>query len=366
MKDMNMSAMDSFRKSKEKPKDHVTPPPEGHALDEILKDKNKFHLFSKLLERYGREDLASRLMKGELEENDISRLEEERLRFLEIMARLERVKSLMTEENIAALARKHPDFEKVVNLIRPEKTKRVIQGQLEEMAFTDEYRFDLITNLMENYDSYKNGKYKALNDKVEKMCADGKFTPQEYSDTLAIPDRRKKAAVLKELADRTHGKFKKVINFLMHGKLSRSKVEELETTGILMESSVDELDHYQRDIGSELFLSIDTNEHMRNALARELTDDRTPEETKFGFSDIKREASSIFDEKEEKKAWEVFKKREAYDAAYDYEQDALKDKFIEERKQEHKKKNVKNTGFWASILAALFEGKINNTKDKLK
>ena len=361
-----MGILDSFRQSKEKPRDHVIPPAEGHTLAQILKDKNKSHLFGKLLDRYGRDDLALRLAKGELEENDVSLLEEERLRFSEIMARSEKIKSLTTEENIIEFAHRHPDFEKIVNLLGPEKAKKVIQSQLDEIAFTDEYRFDRIADSMEAYDSYKNGKYKAVNDQVEQMCKDGKFTPQEYLDALAIQDRRKKAEALKELANKTHGKFKKVVNFLSHGRLSRDRLEELETSRTLIESSVDELNRYQSDIGSELFLSVDTNEHMRNALSRELVDDRTLVETKPGFSDIKREASTTFNQAEFDTAWDDFKKREAYGAAYDYEQDSLKDKFIDEQKRKHKEKNAQRKGFWQSIFESLFEGMINSKKNTLQ
>lgn len=361
-----MGILDSFRQSKEKPRDHVIPPREGHTLAEVLKDKTKSHLFGKLLDRYGREDLARRLLEGKLKEGDIELLEEERLRFSDIMARSEKIKNLMTEENVIEFAHKHPEFEKIVNLLGPEKAKKVVQSQLDEIAFTDEYRFDRIADGVEAYDSYKNGEYKALNDKVEKMCADGKFTPQEYLDALAITDRRKKAEALKELANRTHGKFKKVINFLMRGRLSKGKLEELEVSEVLIGNSVDELDSYQRDIGYELSFSVDTNEYMRDALSRELTDDRTPEEPKLGFGEIKREASTSFDQGEFDAAWSDFKKREAYGAAYDYEQDPLKDKFIEEQKQRYKEKNAQRKGFWASILEALFEGNINSKKATLE
>ena len=361
-----MGILDSFRQSKEKSRDHAIPPKEGHTLAEILKDKKNSHLFGKLLDRYGREDLALRLMKGELKENDISLLEEERLRFEEIMARSEKIKSLLTEEGIIEIAQKHPEFEKIINLIGPEKAKRVIQSQLDEIAFTDEYRFDRIADGVEEYDSYKNGKYKEVNNRVEQMCADGKFTPQEYLDTLAITDRRKKAEALKELANRKHGKFKKVINFCLRGKLSKNRLEEMETSEALMGSSIDELNSFQEDIGSELFFSVDTNEYMRDALSSELIGERAPEEPKLGFGDIKRESSATFNQGEFDVAWNDFKKKEAYEAAYDYEQDSLKDKFIEEQKQKYKEKNTQRKGFWAGILATLFEGNINSKKATLE
>jgi len=369
-----MGIIDSFRKSKDEKKDenkeHPTPPPEGHVLVEILQDKKKFGLFSMLLGKDGYGDLALRLVKGELKGDDIGLLEQERLAFSEKLTKSEKIKKLLTKENVIGFARNHPEFEKIINLVGPEKAIKAIQGQLEEISITDENRFDNISDSIQTYDSYKNGKYKEVNDRVEKLCKDKNITPQEYLDALAIKDPKEKEKALKELSKRTYGKFKSTINFISRGKWAKNTtLEGLKTSEISLEDSVAELDNYQRDIGSVLFYSISDNDDMRKAMSNELINERTPEKPKTGLGDIKQEiGENTLDEDKFGADWEAFKEREAYGAAYDNEQGALKDKFLSEQKEAYKKKNanVGGKGWWHSFLAILFEGKINSKKDTLK
>ncbi|MCE9549322.1 hypothetical protein K8Q98_02905 [Candidatus Nomurabacteria bacterium] len=361
-----MGILDTFRKSKEVERPNAAPVKKGFTLAEILQDKEKSHLFGKLLERYGREDLSLRLTKGELEENDIANLEQDRLHFVEIMDKAEKVKGLLTTENVVEFAHNHPEFEQIVNLVGPEKAKKVIQGQLVELAFADEYRFDIIADRVETYESYKNGEYKKLNEKVEKMLEDGNFTEQEYIDALNIQDPKAKKKALQELASKSQGKFKKVVNFLSRGKFTRGKLEELENNGISMEKALEELNSHQSEIGSVLFGTMTADKGMREALHAEITGVKKEGEKKTSFGDARREKAAVFNQASFDAAWEEFKKREAYGAAHHYEKDGLKDMFIEEQKQAYREKSGEAKGFWESIFSSFFEEEINSKKNTLE
>lgn len=360
-----MGILDSFKKNREAGKEQITPPPRGHTLAEILQDKHNSHLFGKMLEMDGHQDLALRLIEGKLERDDINLLEEQRLKFSEKVTQSEKIGRLLTEENVIEIARNHPDFATIINLVGPKKAIKAIQGQLKAMCITEEYRFNAIAGPIETYDSYKNGEYKKTNDKVEKLCKDMGITPKEYLDALAIEDPEEKKATLKKLARGQYGKFQTAWNKIS-GK-ERKNFRDLKGSETLMESSVAQLDGYRDDIGYTLFYSISGNDDMRNALTRELLSENAPAiETENGFGDAKKETASAFNEREFDRDWEAYKKQMTYDTSTDSEKDYLKDAFIDNKKEAYRKKSVKAKGFWGSIFATLFEGKINSKRDTLK
>ncbi len=363
-----MGIFDSFRKSKEKEKaPHTTPPPPGHTLTEVLQDKNKSHLFGELLKRDGNEDLALRLASGKLEESDIFYLEQQRKIFSEKMTQSEKIEALLTKDNVIEFARNHPEFEKVINLLGPEKAIKVIQGQLKNISITDEYRFNSIASAIETYEGYRTGELKTVNDKVEKLCKDKKITPKEYLDALAITDPEEKERVLRELSDRTYSGFSKAINFISRGAFKKnSTLEDLRYSEFLMETSIDELNAYQNNIGAALFASLSGNEEMRSSLFSGLLNEKATEEAKPGFKDAKKEsASNTFTEKKFNEDWEAYKKASGYETASALDQDATKDAFIEEQKGKYQEKNKQAQGFWASIFTTLLEEMINNKKAEL-
>lgn len=359
-----MGILDSFRKSRE-PKNHTTPPPVGHTLKEILQDKNKSHLFGKLLERDGHEDLALRIATGKLEESDIVLLEQQRVVFSEKLTHTDKIEKLLTKDNIIEFARNHPDFEKIVNLIGPEKAAQVIKNQLKDISITDESRFDGIASALETYTSYKEGDYKTRNDQVEKMCRDGEFTPQEYLKAIAITDPREKRKALQELANRTRSGFQAAKSFISFGKFGNKETADLEVSQRSMETSITELEGHHQAVGAMLFCTVSGNENMRNSLFGELANEKAPEEKKSGFSDTRKEAGSAFNESNFTKDWEEYKKKAGYATEDVAGQDIIKDMFLDEQKQAYKEKMKENKGFWASIFITFMEGMITTKKNTL-
>lgn len=365
-----MGIIDQFRKSKEKnPEQHDTPPPRGHTLAEILQDKSNSHLFGELLKREGQEELGTRVAVGKLEQDDIYLLDEYRLKFSEKITQSEKIGKLLTEESVIEIARNHPDFAKIINLLGPKKAIKAIQSQLKEISITDEYRFSGITEPIEEYDSFKNGKYKEKEAEVEKFCGDNMISVKEYLAAIAIEDPREKEKALKELSGRTYSKFKKAVNLLSGGKWAWTKdttLQGLKENEASMEDSITTLDNLKSDIGDTLFFSVSGNDDMRNALSRELvSESATVAESKTGFGDIKKEAVGAFNEKEFDKDWEAFKKKMAYNQNPD-DQDTVRNSFIHQQKKKHRERSAKNKGFWASVFSAIFEEKINSKKNTLK
>ena len=359
-----MGIIDQFKKTKDATKEQTIPPPQGHTLAEILQDKSNSHLFGRLLERDGHEDLAQKLIEGKLEKEDLELLEEVRLKFSEKITQSERIEALLTEENVVEIARNHPDFAKIINLVGPKKAIKAIRSQLKEICITDEYRFSAIADPIEAHDSYKKGAYKETNEKVEKMCRDNNISPQEYLDALTIEDPKEKEKALKKLAKGQHGKFIRACN-VVFGK-ERRNLRDLKDYEALLENSVTELDSYRDDIGSTLFLSISGNDDMRDALSRELVSESAPvAEPKNGFGDAKKETMGAFNEKDFDRNWEAYKARMSYDTSTDSERDYIKDTFVDSQKEAHKKKNAKSKGFWASIFSTFIEGKIDSKRETL-
>ncbi len=357
-----MGILDSFRKSKEKKGEHTTPPPQGHTLAQILQDKNKSHLFGKLLMQGEKEDLAQRLAEGKLNENDIALLEIERLAFSEKLAQAEKVEKLLTKENIIDFARNHPEFEKIVNLVGPEKAVKAIQSQLKDISITDEGRFFGILGAVGTLENYKNGEYKEINDKVEKLLKDNKITSQEYLTVLAIDNPLEKEKALKKLVTKSYGTYDKICNFLSGGEFSRYTFEDLQNSETSLEESIAQLNAHQKDIGEVLFYSISGHDNMRNALFSELVNEKTPEEPKSGFKEAKKEA---FNEDEFEKEWKKEKEYVGYDGLSDAEKERAKQTFVDNAQMHYLEKNT-GKGFWHEILVTITEALINSKKDKLK
>jgi len=361
-----MGLLDQFRQRKDKEKEkiegHPMPPPAGHTLAEVMQDKNKSDLFLKLIWK-DNGPLAMRLAKNKLEESDISLLEEKRKIFSEKIIQAEKVEKLLTKENVIDFARNHPDFEKIINLLGPEKAVKAIQSQLRELSVSDEEdRFNSIVHAMEEYDKYKNGEYKIVNDEVEKLCKDNKIRPQEYLDALAIKDPIEKEKALKKLATQGYGKFDKALNWLSRGYLSEDTVASLQSSENSLENSITQLDLFHKEIGAVLFSSISGNDSMRKALSDQLTNAPTLEKPKSGFMDARNETA--LNDAQFKADWETKKRKSNYGTRV-AEQDAIRKEFLEEQKEAHRRKNKGKTG-WYAFFMAILEAAISNKEGELK
>lgn len=357
-----MGIFDDFEKKRRETQ--VIPPPKGHAISDILRDKTNSHLFGKLLEEHGEIDLGRKIYEGRLEEDDIAELSKYREKFSEKIERSETVEKLITKENVIEIARVSTEFAKIMDIVTPEQAVKIIREQLRKKCFEDETTFNIISDSIQQCADYKNGEYRKNEEEIEKMCESMGISTKSYLDAIEIKDPSKKKAALEKLVrgDASSGR-----NFWNMISRENKKRRNLLTEGeSLLKKSIQELDYAREDLGKVLSLSITADDDMRNALAKELLSERTSTEAekKVPFSEGK-EMTTI-NEKDFQKDWEEVKTREGYDrAADDTERDLIKDTFLEEQRKKYEKKNAGRQGFWASIFATLLEEKIMDKKATL-
>ena len=349
-----MGILDQFKKNKQEKKNPTVQPPEGHTLAEVLQDQKHSELFGKLLAENGNEVLAKKMAEGKLEQADIAILEEQRKIFSEKITQAEKIEESITEESIIGFARTNPDFQKIVNLVGPEKAAKVIQSQLKELSITDEARFKTIVKKIEAHDKLKNGKYKEINDQVEKLLSSKNITSKEYLDVLAIEDVAKKEKALQQLAKKYGGRWFK--------KLNQDLLTDLKNSEISIEEQVRLLGNKEKTIGTALFATISENEAVRKSMFSELVNEKTPEAPKGGLLEAKKGA---FNEADFDVAWEEYKNKKRFSKKSPADQKIIKDAFVSDQQEEYREKN-EGHGFWASIFLALTEKLIKSKAKKLK
>ncbi len=368
-----MSFLDTFRKSKEATAPHTTPPPAGHTLSEILNDNNKSDLFSKLLEREGDQDLAARIQAKSLTEADVHLLEERRKVFSEKITLSEKTEKFLTKDKIIAFARKHPDFEELINLHGPEKAIKVIQGQLKEISITDESRFNSLVSEIDTITSFESGEYKRVNDEVEKLLVDSKILPEQYQAALAITDPLARQMAISKLvpdiAEKRTG-WKSVLDFFHTKKVADyATSNKLNTAGTLMEATLDQLNAHEGDMGALLFATLNQNDTMRNALSAELIGERAPGEPKIG---IKKAREGAIDTKqideEMDEDWHMWKRDKDYDNPLktDIERKSSKKEFLRRAQNYYREENDRGQSFWEQAFAAFTDTFIKDKVKKLK
>lgn len=316
-----MSRLDSFRTTTEtekaKTQKQATPAPEGHSVaDFIHGDKKISHAFFEFLVKSGAKDLAERVHKGELNAGDTKLLEKKRAIFSEKITQVEKIEAFITPQNIDGLTLNNPDFAALVRVHSAEgqsdKVMKAIQSQLLEISVSDESRFKKIVSALGNLESYKNGTFKAIDEKVEKLCKDNKITEDEYYAVIKMKDPAEKDKAMKALANRTYGGFKKTLNWLSYGHLAtegKGNLKDLQDNEAFVKYSFEQFDVHQTNIGAALFASLDKNKSMRDALSRELIGGDAEQEPQVGFAESKVPA---IDERKLKADWEAEKKKPAY------------------------------------------------------
>jgi hypothetical protein len=362
-----MGIIDQFRKNKEEKIDKVKPaPPEGHSVPEIMQDKKSSVLFGELLKKNGLTDLGHRLREGKLDPGDMAVLDKHRKEFSEMLVESEKTREFLTEENIISLARNHPDFKQVIDVSTPEKVAKAIGSQLEFLFINDRNRFNEVVSAMKDLEKYGGGKFKENEKKIEKFCSDNGISQEEYLGIVAIKNGSERNLAMAKLAKSKYGKFKRVVNWVTHGKYAKDNTGDifsaLKDSEKTMNSSIKRLDGLHREIADALFLSLTQDESMRHALSRELVGEKAEEDERIGWKDAK---GQTIDEDKWKKEWEICKREKDYRRSSMVEQEGIKDTFLQEQKDAHKKKNA-NKGFWATIFEDFIEKLINDKRSQLK
>ncbi len=351
--------------------------PEPLTLKEIMSDKEKSSLFVKMLDNDGGQeykDLLARLTSSKLEEADVDALSNHRKKFEVKMQRVENVKGQITEEVAIELAERNPDIKKLLENVGADSIVGIVQERLGDLSVTEPERFNKLAKNIESMQSFQKGKFKELQNNVEKMCTEKNLDGGEYLKALAIedPDEREKALVSlvrDSWGDGCLGKSRRFLDLLSFKAFSANGTLKLDKKKPEVDAIFQELDKKKKSIGKILVTTIKGSDDMREALAKSILGEFTKKE-QFGFKDAK--SVPQIKPEEIQKRWEDTKAEgfsgpggnKSWDEMSTLEQDSARDYFLEDIKTEQASK--RKGGIWNLILGSIFEVFLLDQKKDLK
>ena len=363
-----------YKKEQEKiekeEKRKTNPEEEGEILtvSEIISDNEKSYLFGEMVKQEGGdEEVMARLAKGKLEEKDIEILEKHRKVFEKRIRDAEKIKGGITKEMVSEIALQNPEFQKIINLNGPEKAAKIIEGQMNELAVTDNARFLSVYEKIEKSKTFKNEETKRLDDSVKELCKKENVNADEFFKALAITDDSKREDAVRKLVENSWSGTKK----LTAGILLRLNIKDssYESTNNLLNKKAEidafyeELDKNKKSIGSALASTIKSNKGMLEALSKGIIGKPTKPENPIGM----REAAGSFPDNESiDEEWEELKKKSKWDTLDETKKESVRKGFGEKLKKESGEKAKNKKGFWTSILQSLFNINVDDKISKLK
>ncbi|HVY36019.1 MAG TPA: hypothetical protein VG982_01965 [Candidatus Paceibacterota bacterium] len=354
--------LEDYKKKIEDAEDATKPAPQP-TLKEVLANKDKSVLFGDLLKREGDTDLAERVAKGELKEDDIAALEEKRGMFGKAMQEAEVVKSLTTPEAVKDFARNNPEFEKILNLVGPESASKIFQKKIEEISINDPDRFMDLSNRMKAMQSFKNGQFADLNNEVRDLCLKRGIGEKRYAAALAIEDPRERMKAIHKVVTENWSGWKKAADFFTLGSWSRKRARFMEMKKDDIDATLVQLRLHQNNVGAMLAGTVDGNEEMRKMFAAELTAGKIKGEPKLSFKDMKQELESPENYTD---LWTKHKKDKLknWDTLSDDNKQKAVDKFIGEAIQKLLQKYKGKEGSWAQLMKIMMMAMIKGNRNK--
>lgn len=328
----------------------IEPVPETKTLADILKSPSESAMLGKFMEVANDHELAGRLATGDLNEEDLEKLEEYRENNVEKLAQVESLDASFTPEYMKEFGEQSPEFQKLLNLVGPEKAANALKSQLREVVATDPERFSAMHTSLLSLSEYKSGKMKDLEDKIRDQLKDYKtnIKDEDFQTVMAINDPAERSVELRKKVRGSFGIFRKAADYVSFGKFSKPAAEELSKNKKLMDDAIQDLDGHIEDLGSSLNTMISKNGEVRKAFARELINEKTPKKTpEKGFEGIKNEA------KELDNAWVSYRSEQKYESATPADRSNIEDSFRAKMKTEHAAKPAKK-GIFARLWASFF------------
>ena len=332
------------------------------TLKDILKDKEKSSYFGKMLERDKNIELAERLAGGKLYESDIDLLEAQLSTFTELIERVESVNIFITKDMVESLALDDPDFQKILKLLGSESTVEIYKKQMMDLCISDEEYFDKIEIAVKNFDSYKNGEWKDVDDRIVEICKNENISEEEYLKAIMIENEDEREKAIRNLVRGGYGVFQKVGDWVSQGSLSNKRIDLIDFSKGRIEDTIATLKSYKKSVSGMLMLAAKKSPDIKKALSQELIGDIQPKED---FGEIK---NTVPTSESLQRGWEVYKqdKIKNWDTLSSLDQDAKRDEFLMTQKKEYAKKTEKKTGFWNNIFKSLFDTLISGIKIQLK
>jgi hypothetical protein len=353
-----VSAVEAEAKATADAEAGISPAPALKTLSEILKDSQESALLGRFMEVDNNHELAGRMAMGDLTQTDLEKLEEYRVKNIEKLGQVKSLETTITPEYVKEFAANSPEFQKLVNLVGPEKAAVAIKNQLREVVASDPDRFDNMHSALERLSSYKSGEMKSLETKIREQCKDFKteLSDDDFAAVMAIEDPYDREVELRKKVRGSFGIFRKAGDYLSLGKWSRPAAQELAKNKAEMDMVIRGLNDHIGAMGGTLNAMVSENVDVRKAFAKELIDEKpaakAPEE---GFGSIKKETQALDQE------WKTFRTASNFDTASPMDQTTIQDNFRRKVKAERVSKPPKK-GVFARIWAAFFD-KAVDTKE---
>ena len=340
---------------------------EESTLTDIIGDRNLSHLFSKMLEHdsdpVANLDLMTRLTKGELEANDVARLEELREEFNERMAEVDNVEKQLTPELIGELVSSNPKFEQISNLLGSEEATAMIQRELREVALINPKDFAKVKSCLDTIEDFrKDGEFATLNKSVEDLCKkEGIKSPDEYLKALAISNYSERTKAIDDLMRKDFGtgyigSIKRGLDTATAGLFTTGKVDRLALKKEEVDAVFAKLDGHKKELGRVLAGTVGSNDILRKALAHEIMGVKKKPEEVIGMSDARKampnDATGL-------KSWRTHFNRRGGQQTWDQMtgdvQEEEKDRFLQEMAGGA---TAGKGGFWGKIFGSMFAASV--------
>lgn len=328
----------------------IEPVAETKTLADILKNPSESAMLGRFMEVANDHELAGRLATGELNEEDLEKLEEYRQNNVEKLAQVESLDASFTPEYMKEFGEQSPEFKKLLNLVGPEKAANALKSQLREVVASDPERFATMHASLESLSEYKSGKMKDLENNIREQFKNHKtnIKDEDFQAVMSINDPAERSAELQKKVRGSFGLFRKAADYVSFGKFSKPAAEELAKNKNLMDSTIQGLDGHIEDLGSSLNAMISKNDEVRKAFAKELINEKTSKKTpETGFEGIKSEA------KELDNAWTSYRREQNYETADPAARKNIEDTFRSTMKAERLTKPTKK-GIFARLWASFF------------
>ncbi len=329
----------------------IVPGPAPKTLNEILKDQDESALLGRFMEVKNDHELAGRMATGTLKQEDLDKLEDYRKDNIEKIGQVKSLETTITPEYVKEFAAHSEEFQKLVNLVGPEKAANAIKSQLREVVASDPARFENMHASLEKLSSFKSKEMKNLETRIREQCKEFKtnLKDEDYAAAMAVADPAEREIALRKKVRGSFGFFRKAADYVSFGKFSKPAAEELAKNKAEMDNVIKGLDDHIGAMGGTLNAMISENADVRKAFARELIDEKIPKAApEKGFESIKKETKDL------DTAWVSFRSSNNFDAQLPAQQDALREQFRKETKEAQKTKPAKK-GIFARIWAVFFD-----------
>jgi hypothetical protein len=321
---------------------------EGPTIKQILADKEQSRLFGMQLEEQGDNELAAKIISGQLSPEEISELSADRQNFLATMESVKAVRERLSSKNIEEIVALSPELQEIAGSVGPQGIREAVLRDLERLAIKDPGHFREISWAIEDIEQTE-ASIKDEDKKVSEICKKYKIGESEYLE--AVRDNDNPNAIY-DLVKSRMGWFKK--HFSTPESIGAEIDGVSDRTADIKRLSA-EYDSRLGGIAEALRATITDNENVWNALIADMQGQRVEKpEKEMAFSEF---MSAPVNGEKIQSEWDAYKRAHAHDQGFSEEQ--AKADFASEYLDNNVLKKKK--GFWSIVGKAVWESFIKGS-----